>query len=172
VLLELLRADSRDELRPFHVHVTAFEHNGSNGGMARYRVVIEPWFAFLRQRVDSYVFQDMTVMEIVESVFADYAGNGKLVPAWRWDLADPSVYRKRSLAKQYEEDDLAFVERLLAEEGIHYHFEHSGDPAGETLGAHTLVLATITTLLPTLAPCATTAAMPPRAPTASSSGWN
>ena len=27
----------------------------------------------LRRRVDSYVFQDMTVVEIVESVFADYA---------------------------------------------------------------------------------------------------
>ena len=33
---------------------------GSNGGLARYRLVIEPWLAFLRQRVDSYVFQGLT----------------------------------------------------------------------------------------------------------------
>lgn len=141
VLLELLTAASRIRLRPFHGHVTAFERIGSNGGLARYRLVIEPWLALLRQRVDSYVFQDMTVMEIVESVFSDYVGQGALAPAWRWDLAEPSVYRKRSLATQYGESDLAFVERLLAEEGLFYWFEHSGAPGDDSLGAHTLVLA-------------------------------
>ena len=141
VLLELLTAASRTRLRPFHGHATGFERIGSNGGLARYRLVIEPWLALLRHRVDSYVFQDRTVPEIVESVFADYAGQGALVPAWRWDLADPSVYRKRSLATQYGESDLAFVDRLLAEEGIFYWFEHAGAAADESLGSHTLVLA-------------------------------
>ncbi|RPE75867.1 type VI secretion system Vgr family protein [Vulcaniibacterium tengchongense] len=141
VLLELLTAESAHELRPFHGHVTAFERLGSNGGLARYRLVVEPWLCFLRQRLDSFAFQDMTVVEIVESVFADYAGQGKLAPAWRWDLKDRAVYRKRSLTTQYEETDLAFLERLLAEEGIHYHFEHQGDAGSESFGAHTLVLA-------------------------------
>ncbi|MCE7032255.1 type VI secretion system tip protein VgrG [Lysobacter sp. GX 14042] len=141
VLLELLTAASRTRLRPFHGHVTVFERTGSNGGLARYRLVVEPWLALLRQRVDSYVFQDMTVMEIVESVFSDYVGQGALAPAWRWDLAEPPVYRKRSLATQYGESDLAFVERLLAEEGLFYWFEHSGAPGDDSLGAHTLVLA-------------------------------
>ncbi|MFD0739827.1 type VI secretion system tip protein TssI/VgrG [Lysobacter koreensis] len=159
VLLELrtagsplggLAADSIDELRPegstpgvrpFHGHVSAFERVGSNGGLARYRLRVEPWLAFARQRIDSYVFQDMSVVEIVESVFADYAEQGKLVPAWRWELADPAAYRTRSVTTQYEESDLAFVERLLAEEGLFYWFEHAGDPDGESLGVHTLVLA-------------------------------
>ena len=141
VLLELLTAASRTRLRPFHGHVTVFERIGSNGGLARYRLVIEPWLAMLRHRVDSYVFQDMTAVEIVESVFADYAGQGALAPAWRWDLADPAVYRKRSLVTQYEESDLAFVERLLAEEGLFYWFEHAGAAGDESLGAHTLVVA-------------------------------
>lgn len=141
VLLELRTAAATDGLRPWHAHVTAFERLGSNGGLARYRLVIEPWIAFLRQRFDSYVFQDMTVVEIVESVFADYAGQGRLAPAWRWDLGDPGVYRKRSLTTQYEESDFAFVERLLAEEGIHCHVEHAGDAGSTSLGAHTLVFA-------------------------------
>ncbi|RNF82390.1 type VI secretion system Vgr family protein [Montanilutibacter psychrotolerans] len=141
VLLELLTDASRTQLRPFHAHVTRFERLGSNGGLARYRLVLEPWLAFARQRIDSYVFQDMTVVEIVESVFADYADAGKLAPAWRWELADQSVYRKRSLTTQYQESDLAFVERVLAEEGIGYWFEHRGDTGGESLGTHTLVLA-------------------------------
>ncbi|MEZ0470329.1 type VI secretion system Vgr family protein [Luteimonas salinilitoris] len=141
VLLELLTADSRTRLRPFHGHVTAFERLGSNGGLARYRLVLEPWLAFLRQRVDSYVFQDMTVLEIVEDVFADYAEAGALAPAWRWELADCGVYARRSLTTQYEESDFAFLRRLLAEEGIFGWFEHAGDVAADTFGEHTLVLA-------------------------------
>jgi len=149
--------EAAQALRPLHGHVSRCERVGSNGGLARYRLRIEPWLAFLRQRVNSYVFQDMTVVEIVESVFADYVdgvagpgGGGRLVPAWRWALHDASVYRKRSLTTQYEESDFAFVERLLAEEGIAYWFEHEGaagaamggsDGAnGASLGTHTLVL--------------------------------
>src|SRR5690554_5168507 len=140
VLLELLTADSRTDLRPFHGHVTACELLGGNGGLARYRLVIEPWLAFLRQRIDSYAFQDMTVMEIVEDVFADYAQAGALVPAWRWELGDRSLYSKRSLTTQYEESDCDFLHRLLADEGIYYWFEHEGAADDEGLGSHTLVL--------------------------------
>ncbi|MGY0612483.1 type VI secretion system Vgr family protein [Luteimonas sp. A501] len=139
VLLEL-RTDAGG-MRPFHGHVTAFELLGSNGGLARYGLVIEPWLALLRQRVDSYAFQDKSVVEIIEDVFADYAEAGALVPAWRWELRDRSVYPKRSLTTQYAESDFDFVQRLLAEEGIAYWFEHAGDPSSETRGTHTLVLA-------------------------------
>ncbi|AAW76720.1 hypothetical protein XOO3466 [Xanthomonas oryzae pv. oryzae KACC 10331] len=107
VLLELLTAESHTALRPFHGHVTAFERLGSNGGLARYRLRVEPWLALLAQRVDSYVFQDMSVVEIAESVFADYAGQGALAPAWRWELSDRSTYARRSLTTQYEETDFA-----------------------------------------------------------------
>lgn len=141
VLLELL-TDMAGVHRPFHGHVTAFERIGSNGGLARYRLVVEPWLALLRQRVDSFVFQDLTVPEIVESVFADHVeAGGKLVPAWRWNLADASRYRTRSLATQYEESDLTFVERLLADEGLYFWFEHEGAPGDDTLGGHVLVIA-------------------------------
>ncbi|QDI03833.1 type VI secretion system tip protein VgrG [Xanthomonas cerealis pv. cerealis] len=140
VLLELLTAESSTALRPFHGHVTAFERLGSNGGLARYRLVVEPWLALLAQRVDSYVFQDMSVVEIAESVFADYAEQGALAPAWRWELSDRSTYAKRSLTTQYEETDFAFLRRLLAEEGIAYWFEHTGAADSDTRGTHTLVL--------------------------------
>ena len=133
VLLELLCADSPVR-RPFHGHVTAFEQLGSNGGLARYRLRVEPWLAFLRERVDSYVFQDRSVIAIVEDVFADYAESGALAPAWRWDLEDTAVYPVRSLTTQYQESDFAFVERLLADEGLFYWFEHEGAPGDDTLG--------------------------------------
>jgi len=134
----LLQMQATGAPRDFHGHVTAVERLGSNGGLARYRLRLQPWLAFLAQRVDSYVFHDRSVVEIVEDIFADYSG---LVPAWRWALADRSQYARRSLTTQYQESDLAFLQRLLAEEGIYYWFEHAGDPGNARLGAHTLVLA-------------------------------
>ncbi|NMM10513.1 MAG: type VI secretion system tip protein VgrG [Polaromonas sp.] len=154
VLLELMTDQSRSVLRAFHGHVTAVSCVGANGanggnggigGMARYRLTIEPWLRFLGVGRDSAVFQDMSVLDIVQAIFSDYQssyqGNGKLVPAWRLDILDASVYPQRSLTTQYQESDLAFIERLLAEEGLFYWFEHSGDPHSASRGAHTLVIA-------------------------------
>jgi type VI secretion system secreted protein VgrG len=142
VLLELLTANSRTTLRPFHGHVTAFELLGSDGGYARYRLTIEPWLAFLGHRTDAWVFQDMSVLDITEAVFADYAAQGRLMPQWRFELGDRSVYAKRSLCVQFNETDLAFLQRLWLEEGLIAWFEHHGDALDATaLGQHTLVIA-------------------------------
>jgi len=140
-LLELLTAASRSELRPFHGHVTEAALVGSDGGLARYRLVVEPWVSFLSHRVDAYAFQGQSIVQIVEEIFADYAGQGRLAPAWRWELADKSVYPARSLCIQYQESDLAFVLRLMREEGLVFWFEHNGAVGDATLGAHTLVIA-------------------------------
>lgn len=140
VLLELQTAQSLSELRPWHGHVTQASLLGSDGGLARYELVVEPWLAFLRWRTDSFVFQDMTVPQVVEAVFARHQGQGRLAPSWRWDLADASAYPQRSLCTQYQESDLAFVSRLLAEEGLFCWFEHDGSTS-EPFGTHTLVIA-------------------------------
>ena len=138
VLLELLTSQSTTALRPWHGHVTSFALLGSDGGLARYRLVIQPWLAFLGHNQDSWVSQDKTVMEIVDEIFNGWAGQGQLKPQWRWDLADSSVYPRRSLSVQYNESDLAYVHRLLREEGLYYWWEHEGE--GDE-GSHTLVIA-------------------------------
>ena len=139
VLLQVQCADSRDELRSFHGHLSHCTRVASNGGLARYQLRIEPWLALLRLRQDSYAFHDLNVMEICEQIFAFYR-QGVVQPHWRWALDDPRRYRKRSLTMQYQETDLAFVQRLLAEEGIAYHVEHQGDVQAPGLGRHVLVL--------------------------------
>lgn len=140
-LVELLCQESRSEMRPWHGHVVAAALMGSDGGLARYRLVVEPWLAALAHCVDAWVFQDMSVPQILDEVFAGYDGQGRLVPAWRWDLADASVYPKRSLCIQYHESDLDFVLRLMREEGLVCWWEHDGDAASPDLGRHTLVIA-------------------------------
>ncbi|RQS37406.1 type VI secretion system tip protein VgrG [Burkholderia sp. Bp8992] len=140
ILIEWQAAEGSETRRPVHGHVVAAELVGSNGGLARYRFTIEPWFALLRQRVDSYNYQHASVLDITEQVFGYYT-HGAIAPAWRWSLADQSKYRKRSLTAQAGESDFDFLQRLWAEEGIFYWFEHKGDANAANFGEHTLVLA-------------------------------
>lgn len=82
------------------------------------------------------------MFDILDTVFAPYQGQGqsRLVPAWRFDIAKRDIYPRRSLTTQYQESDLAFVLRLMSEEGLFHYYEHSaGDGPG--LGGHTLVVA-------------------------------
>ncbi|QBE65947.1 type VI secretion system Vgr family protein [Pseudoduganella lutea] len=138
-LLQLQTAPGQSE-RTFHGHVTAAELCGANGGLARYRLTIEPWTAFLALGRDSRIFQDRSVPDIIDAVFESYHGKGALAPAWRIE-ADRALYPVRSLVTQYQESDWAFVQRLMREEGLFAFFEHSGDAASATLGTHTLVIA-------------------------------
>ena len=54
--LELQSAASRTALRPFHGYITQCDCIGANGGLARYKLTIEPWLAFLRHRRDSAIY--------------------------------------------------------------------------------------------------------------------
>jgi len=56
--LELQTAASHDVLHPFHGHLTQITQQGADGGFGRYRLIIEPWLAFLGYNRDSYLFQD------------------------------------------------------------------------------------------------------------------
>lgn len=141
VLLELLTSQSRTELRPFHGHVTSFRLLGSDGGLARYELVIEPWLAFLRHRTDAWTFQNQSVLDILEAVFADHAGQGAVTAAYRLDI-DASVYPRLSTLTQFNESDFDFVARLMADNGLFGWWEHSGTPDDpDRLGEHTLVIA-------------------------------
>lgn len=138
--LDLQTSASRTVLRPFHGHITQVTRLGANGGFARYQLIIEPWLAFLGHNQDNYLFQDKSVIEIIDELLGDWKTQGKLAPDWRWNLADTAAYPKRGMTVQYRETDLAFLKRLLAEEGLFCWFEHKAD-AGEALGSHTLIIA-------------------------------
>jgi type VI secretion system VgrG family protein len=140
-LLQILSQHSRSDLRPIHGHITAIELAGSDGGFARYRITLEPWLAFLRYRRDSYIWQSKNVLDIVAEIFSDYRNKGKLIPSWRLAVADAGQYQVRDVCTQFDESDLAFIDRLLAEEGLFYWFEHAGDAGSESFGTHTLVIA-------------------------------
>ncbi|QID19237.1 type VI secretion system tip protein VgrG [Nitrogeniibacter mangrovi] len=127
VTLRLRQADGT--LRHWHGHVTEALNLGADGGLARYRLIIEPWLAFCAQRRDCFQFQDLDVLGIAEALFADYP-----MADWRAELTQP--LRRYSRVTQYRETDFDFLRRLLAEEGLSWRFEHDQSAAAGDEATH------------------------------------
>ena len=111
--------------------VTHAAQNGADGGFAKYVLTLEPALATLRHRRNSRVFQDKTVPQIVTCLLDEHlAGNAAFPGAFQYRSLLTKDYPVRSYCLQYRETDLAFIERLLAEEGISYRYSHG--PEAET----------------------------------------
>lgn len=95
-------------------------------GRRSYRIRVVPRLWLLKHRVTSRVFQEMSVPDIVSAVL-----RGAAVPcAWNTSSSHPV----RGYCVQYQESDLSFIQRLLAENGFFFWFEHPAltGPAGST----------------------------------------
>ncbi|MBA4109830.1 MAG: hypothetical protein C0487_09595 [Leptothrix sp. (in: Bacteria)] len=120
-------------------YVTSADSLEADGGLARKGLLMQPWIALLGHTLSSRVWQEKSLIEIIEDVFADHAS----VAAWKWDDDVPSYVAQglfarnggqRSYCVQYRESDLDFVSRLLAEEGLCYRVEEDeAAPGGHTL---------------------------------------
>jgi type VI secretion system secreted protein VgrG len=113
--------------RAWHGLCTGAAWMGADGGVARYRLRLEPALALLAKRRDSYIFQDKNVRDIVTELLADY-------PSVAFDFDITQDLPKRAVCTQYRESDLAFFMRLLASEGLSWRFEH------EPEGLHRLII--------------------------------
>jgi type VI secretion system secreted protein VgrG len=113
---------SDTDLTPLTVHgqIEAAEYVDARAQLHHYRVVLAPLIQALAHRVRSRIFQDQDAIEVVKLVLKD-AG----IPADTvvWDVK--GTYPKREYCVQYQESELAFVLRLLEEEGIFFWFEHT-----------------------------------------------
>ncbi|MEZ2297662.1 type VI secretion system Vgr family protein [Variovorax sp. RCC_210] len=98
---------------------------GEEGRHIQYRLTLRPWLHLATLRTDCRIFQDKTVVEILDELLAGY-----LFPVDKRLLA---TYPVRDYQTQFNESDFDFFRRLCQEWGISYHFEHSG-------GKHRLVL--------------------------------
>ncbi len=115
--------------RSWHGLCTQASQLGSDGGLARYRLQLEPWTALLRLRRNALIFQDSDTRSICEQIFAQYPQ-----AVFRFDVQD--ALPVRAITTQYRETDWAFVTRLLAEAGLAWRIEQT--QADEA--AHTLVI--------------------------------
>lgn len=77
-------------------------------------IELVPHLTLLGLRVHSRIFQDKTAVEVVKDIFEEWG--------LEYELQLGDGYATRSYITQYQETDLAFVERLLASEGVAYYF--------------------------------------------------
>ncbi len=121
------------EIRYFNGIISRFSQRQGSGesgediSLSYYSATMIPWLWLLTKTVDSRIFQELSVPDIVEKIFTE-----KNFLDYKLNLHDS--YDKRNYCVQYRETDFNFVSRLLEEEGIYYFFEHED-------GKHTLVLA-------------------------------
>jgi type VI secretion system secreted protein VgrG len=91
-----------------------------HGGEPRLcRVRLGPRLAFLGQRFNQRIFSDRSVPQVLAQVLKDHGIAGK---DRRFDLSGD--YPPRDFCTQYRESDLQFLQRLCAQERLHYYFEH------------------------------------------------
>lgn len=137
ITLKLLQADG--VRRAWHGICVDAAWLGADGGVARYRLRLEPALALLGLRRDSYIFQDKNAQDVVTELLTDY-------PQVRFAFDVTQLLTKRAIWTQYRESDLAFLQRVLAAEGLSWRFEHEQDgeesaapAAGQVQARHKVV---------------------------------
>jgi type VI secretion system secreted protein VgrG len=97
-----------------HGVVTHFKRISGSRDQATYQIIIEPFLSLLRNQFRTHrFFVNKSVPEVVTEVLQEHGLKG-----WEYEFTLKADYPKREQINQYKENDLAFIERLLAEVGI------------------------------------------------------
>ncbi|MDH5218843.1 MAG: type VI secretion system tip protein VgrG, partial [Gammaproteobacteria bacterium] len=95
---------------------------GNTNGITLYRAKLVPITWFLGKRFTSRVFQNLSVLEIIEEKF-DQAG----IQTDQFEFLTNENHPTREFCVQYQETDIEFVHRLMEEEGLFYYYRHEDD---------------------------------------------
>ncbi|QXI15282.1 type VI secretion system Vgr family protein [Pseudomonas hamedanensis] len=109
-----------------HGQIYQVGQGDSGKRLTRYHLSLVPRLTYLGHRINQRIFQHQSVPQIVTQILKDHS---ILRDAFEFRLG--SEYPQREYCVQYAESDLAFIQRLCAEVGIHYHFQHR--PEGHLL---------------------------------------
>ncbi len=112
-----LQLDFTEPARFFHGIVRAVRREGITGH--NYVVTLAPKLFLLSLNQHNRIYEKLTAVDIVEQVIADSCGGLSVEKKLNTAL------QKREVCTQYNETDLEFIQRLLAEEGIAYFFKHT-----------------------------------------------
>jgi type VI secretion system secreted protein VgrG len=107
--------------RYFNGMVESFEAGTISNGMRAYEITLVPWLSFLSYTTDCRIFLNKSVLEIFETLCSERGFH-------HFEMA--GVKKKppvREQCTQFRESTLAFIQRLLEEEGIFYFFRQTKD---------------------------------------------
>ena len=104
--------------RYFHGVIAEAKFQDYVGGLSGYKIVLRPWLWLLSRTRNCRIFNDKTVLEIVQEVLGQYGYA-------HFDIRTGDYWPKLEYCVQYRESDFDFVSRLLESIGLYYYFEHS-----------------------------------------------
>lgn len=113
--------------RHYYAYVTAGYDVRQQGEKYIYQLEMSTWLWFLGQNRNSRIFQEKSILAVIEETFSRYKKIAEYVLEINGD------YPVREYCVQFGETDLNFINRLLEEEGIWYYFRHQQDK-------HTMVI--------------------------------
>lgn len=126
-LIEVTEAEAPETraAERYHGVIEEAEYVDTRGELHLYRLRLRPRLHGLRYRVRTRIFQQQSVIDVVSRVLRE-AGVADAAVVWSVATLPPREY-----ITQWKESELAFVQRLLEDEGIFFWHEHS--PEGHTL---------------------------------------
>ena len=113
-------ADRSGGTRLAHGIIREMEQLHTGNAFTHYRCSIVPRLWFLGQIRDFRIFQDLTIVEIIQKIIKE---QGFSEDASSFNLS--YTYEPREYCVQYGETTLHFISRICEEEGIYFYFEHS-----------------------------------------------
>ncbi|MEG6138948.1 type VI secretion system tip protein VgrG [Enterobacter kobei] len=116
-------------VKTVHGMITSFRRITGSRDQVSYEIVLQPFLALLDRQFRTHrFFVNKTVPEVVEQVLTEHRLKG-----WEFEFRLKKTYPKREQINQYQESDLAFIRRLLAEVGIFYFFTLQPDTQTEVI---------------------------------------
>ncbi|MDZ4360764.1 MAG: type VI secretion system tip protein TssI/VgrG, partial [Variovorax sp.] len=106
-------------VRQINALITDAQVWGEEGRHVQYKLTLRPWLHLATLSIDCKIYQDKTVVQILDELLADYD-----FPVERRLI---EAYPTRDYQTQHNESDFEFFSRLCQEWGISYFFEHSAD---------------------------------------------
>ncbi|WP_181240016.1 type VI secretion system Vgr family protein [Enterobacter ludwigii] len=112
-----------------HGVVTNFRRLTGSRDQVTYEIILEPFISLLDKQFRTHrFFVNKSVPEVVEQILGEHGLKG-----WEYEFKLKQTYPKREQINQYQESDLEFIERLLAEVGIFYFFTLQPDTQTEVV---------------------------------------
>jgi len=112
-----------------HGVVTSFQRLNGSRDQVTYEIILEPFISLLDKQFRTHrFFVNKSVPEVVEQILGEHGLKG-----WEYEFKLKQTYPKREQINQYQESDLEFIERLLAEVGIFYFFTLQPDTQTEVV---------------------------------------
>ena len=102
--------------------ITQFSQLSVSNDEARYQVVLSSQLAKLSLSHNCAIFQNQSVISVVEEVLRGHGYTGI-----DYRLALKEQYPEREFITQWQESDLEFIQRLLADVGVYFRFETHGE---------------------------------------------